>query len=253
MGRFETTADFYRYREPYPPKFFEAVAARVGMTQQTRLLDVGTGPGVLAIGFAPFAKTCTAIDRESAMLRVARAAAAKRKLDNGLHQIRFIQVGIEDLDYGPSSFDFLTIGRALHWLPREATLRVFAQIVAPGGCIAICGSTATDACVQTWASKFNEVRRTWASGTNQSLYKIDMNQWFSDSRFRKMDEIAVKHRHRVSVAELVARALSFSSTSSAALGERRPQFEAEIQAALEPSAEAGMLEEEVLAKATIFR
>ena len=75
MGRFETTADFYQYREPYPTEFFGAVVARLALTPGTRMLDVGCGPGSLAIGFTSFFKECTAIDVEPDMLRVARESA----------------------------------------------------------------------------------------------------------------------------------------------------------------------------------
>ena len=100
MGRFETVVDFYRYREPYPPEFFAAVAARVGLTHRTRVLDVGCGPGNLAIGFAPLTGSCTAIDVEPEMLRVARAAAAEAKVE-----ITFIEKAIEDLDFADNSFN----------------------------------------------------------------------------------------------------------------------------------------------------
>jgi SAM-dependent methyltransferase len=207
---------------------------------------VGCGPGNLAIGFAPFAGSCVAIDREPEMLSAARVAAANAKLD-----ITFVQIGIEDLDCS-DRFDFVTIGRALHWLQREATLTVLERIVAPGGCIAVCGSTATDAPVNAWAAKFKEVRMAWASDPARSHYNIDIDQWFAPSKFRKIDEIAVEYRHQVSILELIGRALSFSPTSPAVLGERRPQYAAEIKTALEPFANAGAIEEEVRAKATIL-
>ncbi len=247
MGRFETTVDFYQYREPYPPKFFETVAARLALTKKTRLLDVGCGPGSLAIGFARFVGSCTAVDPEPAMLKAARAAAAEAKLD-----ITFMDTGIEDLDAGSGSFDLVTIGRALHWFPREAALTVLERIAAPGGRIAICGSAVTDAPVNAWATTFKAVRRAWSPDYDESRYKLDLDQWFAASRFRKLDEIRVEYRHRVRVPELVGRAVSFSPSSPAVLGERRPQFEAEIEAAVATYANAGSVEEELAVTATVF-
>ncbi len=247
MGRFETTVDFYRYREPYPPSFFETVADRLALTKQTRLLDVGCGPGSLAIGFAPFVGTTAAVDPERAMLRAARAAAAEAKLD-----ITFIQTGIEALDCADGSFDLITIGRALHWFPREAALAVLEHIVAPGGRIAICGSADTDAPVNAWAKRFKEVRSSWAPDFDESRYKLDLDRWFAGSRFRRLEEMRVLHCHRISVSELIRRAISFSITSPAILGDRRPQFEAEIEAAVAPFANAGAVEEELAVTATVF-
>lgn len=53
MGRFASAVDFYsRYREPYPPKFFKNVAELIGLRGNEALLDIGCGPGLLAIGFS---------------------------------------------------------------------------------------------------------------------------------------------------------------------------------------------------------
>ena len=55
MGRFASTVATYESaRPPYGEAFFSAVARRLAFKRRTRLLDVGTGPGLLAIGFAPF-------------------------------------------------------------------------------------------------------------------------------------------------------------------------------------------------------
>jgi SAM-dependent methyltransferase len=247
MGRFEAPVEFYRYREPYPAAFFENVAARLALDRGTRLLDVACGPGNLAIGFAPFVGSSTAIDPEPEMLRAAKAATAEANVN-----VTFVETRIEELDCADDSFDFVTIGRALHWLQRETALAVLEQVVTRGGRIAVCGSTTSEAPVNGWAAKFKEVRRAWASEPDESRYKIDMDAWFAASRFRRIDEIAVQHLHKLTIAELVRRALSFSTTSPAVVGERRPQFEAQVKAAIEPFATSGVLEEEVIAKATVF-
>jgi SAM-dependent methyltransferase len=245
MGRFETTADFYQYREPYPPEFFAEVAARLAFTPGTRMLDVGCGPANLAIGFAPFIKQCTAIDVEPDMLRVARESAA------GLG-IQFLLQPIETASFEKASFDFVTIGRALHWLSREATLGVFERIVTPSGCIAVCGSMSTDSPGNEWVAKFREVRRTWASDPDESKYKINFEEWFAPSLFRKVAEITIRHQHAISISDLVRRGLSFSTNSPASLGDRRPQFESEVEAAVMPFATNGLLEEELFVKANVF-
>ncbi len=247
MGRFETTVDFYRHREPYPTAFFETVAARLKLSHQTRLLDVGCGPGSLAIGFAPYVGSATAIDPEAAMLSAARLAAAEANVD-----IAFVETKIEDLECADGSFDFVTIGRALHWFSPEPALAVLERVIAHGGRIAICGSAHTDSRTNAWAEKFKEVRSAWAPEYDESRYKPDPVQWFAASRFRMVDEIHIEHRHRITVPEVIHRAISFSITSPAILGDRRPQYEAEIAAAVAPFANAGWVEEELVVTATIF-
>jgi SAM-dependent methyltransferase len=244
MGRFETAAEFYRFREPYPPEFFEAVVTRLGLNRETRMLDVGCGPGNLAIGFAPFVGGCVAIDIEPEMLRVARAAAQT--------DIEFLQVAIEDLDARAGEFDFVTIGRAIHWLARDATLAVLDRVTGADARIAVCAATATEAQCNAWNKKFREVRTAWSSDPDESRYRPDLEKWFAGSRFSKLDEIAVNKQYRVTVDHLLSRALSFSITSPAVLGDKREAFEAAMRSALEPFATDGALEEEVVAKAWVF-
>jgi len=247
MGAFETAVEFYRYREPYPAEFFETVAARLGLTGTKRLLDIACGPGNLAIGFAPFVGSLIALDPEPAMLGAARSAAV-----NAGVEITFIQTGIQNFDPHPASFDFVTVGRAQHWLPRDATLRVLEKAIAPGGVIAVCGSRTSDAPVNAWFRKYEEVRRAYASDPSESRYKIDMDAWFASSGFRRKDDIRIAYRHKLTIADLVGRALSFSVTSPAVLGDRRVEFEEKVRASLEPFAPDGSIEEEVNALATVF-
>ncbi len=247
MGRFETTAEFYRYREPYPPEFFAAVSTHLGLSAQSRMLDVGCGPGNLAIGFAPFVGNCMAVDVEPAMLALARHLAGAAGAD-----IQFAEKAIENLDATNHSFDFITIGRALHWLPREATLSVLERTLSRDGHIAVCASFAKDSNAGGWQSEFRKVRSAWASEHDETRYKPDLDHWFAPSRFRRLEQIAVAFRQRVGVSDLIKRALSFSVTSPAVLGKRRIQFEAALESALKPFALEGAVDEDLTAVANIF-
>ena len=54
--RFRGAAEHYRKgRPPYALALFERVAERVGLTREHAVLDLGCGPGQLALGFARLA------------------------------------------------------------------------------------------------------------------------------------------------------------------------------------------------------
>ena len=77
MGRFASTVAYYESaRAPDGKAFFAAVARDLGLDRSQRLLDVGTGPGLLAIGFAPDRREVVRVDPEPAMVEAARSAAA---------------------------------------------------------------------------------------------------------------------------------------------------------------------------------
>src|ERR1700730_19222483 len=93
MGRFGNTDGFYeQYRPPYPAKFSRTVAGKLKLDKRHALIDLGTGPGVLALGFAPSVGRVVGVDPEPTMLAAARAAAKRAGAD-----VTFIEGRAEDL------------------------------------------------------------------------------------------------------------------------------------------------------------
>lgn len=249
VGRYDSTVPFYaRYREPYPAAFFREVARREGLQGNERLIDIGCGPGLLAIGFAPYVQTCIGVDVETEMLEAARVEAARA----GVH-IELVQARIEDLPADIGAFQAVTIGRALHWFDRDEALAVLERIVADNGWIAICGTKAFGAAMQAWNGTFHDVRRAWSSDPDDSRYKVDFEEWFRGSRFRIVEDVEVTESHAVTTSDLIGRALSMSTTSPEVLGERRPAFEAAMREALEPLSTDGTFQEKIKAVAMILR
>src|SRR5262249_2426047 len=132
MGRFATTAKLYeQYRPPYPAEFFQAVAQRLALSKQHALIDLGTGPGPLALGFAPYVGRVVGVDPEPEMLAAARAAAARADAD-----VTFVEGRAEDLPESIGDYDVVTIGRALHWMDHNALDPLFARLGAHDGALA---------------------------------------------------------------------------------------------------------------------
>ncbi len=249
MGRFASTVEFYaRCREPYPPEFFQRVAEQIGLRGDETLLDIGCGPGMLAIGFAPLVGSCTGLDPESGMLAAAKNAAAEAGV-----AISLIHGRIEEFPVG-QTYGVITIGRAHHWLERTPTLSVLERILAPdSGRILICRAASVETPETPWVKPYRKVRSAWASGRpEEKQYRIDPSEWLMGSFFSAMGETSITERRRVTIADLIGRALSRSNTSPEVVGGGQEQFEAEIAAALEPFVQDGVLEEQIVARASIF-
>jgi SAM-dependent methyltransferase len=247
MGRFASTVEFYsRYREPYPPNFFAQIAERLALRGGEKLLDIGCGPGLLAIGFAPFIGRATGVDPELAMITAAKVAAEEAGV-----ALSLVHGQIEHFSTA-ESFDLVTIGRALHWLDRRLTLPLLKQLVSGSGRILICRASGGESPVSPWLKPYQDVRRSWTAAEGEKRYRVDAKTWFAESCFAEVAAISVRERRQVTLEELIGRALSKSNTSPALLGERRAAFEAEIKAVLEPFAQHGVLHEEILAQALVF-
>ncbi len=249
MGRFESTVPFYAsFREPYPRDFFPVMAERLALTRDMRLLDAGCGPGLLAIGFAPYVASCTGVDPEPAMLRAARAAAISAGV-----KLELIEGRLEGLPASVGTFHLVMIGRALHWMDREVALATLDRIVTGDGAVVTCGSRTVKTDANPWLAAYDEVRNAWSEDRGSRRYDIDHDAWLAGSPFQVSDEITLPHSHVVTASDLIGRALSKSNTSPEVLGDRRPAFESALAQALEPYAIDGALNEELLAVATIMR
>jgi SAM-dependent methyltransferase len=230
MGRFASTVEFYaRYREPYPSKFFQKVAEQIGLHSDESLLDVGCGPGMLAIGFAPFVGSCTGLDPEPLMIAAAKDAAAEAGV-----ALSLIHGRIEEFPM-TQTYDVITIGRAHHWLERAPTLAVLERILAPeSGRILICRASSTETPETPWVKPYRKVRSAWASGPKEAHYRVDPSEWFRDSCLSAVGETSVTERRQVTIADLIGRALSRSNPSPEVVAGGQEKFEAQIAAALAP-------------------
>lgn len=256
MGRFASTVPLYaQYRPPYPSAFFRTVAERLGFSKQHALIDLGTGPGLLALGFAPYVGRITGIDPEPAMIAAAKQAAAR-----AAQEFTLIESTAERLPHDIGSFDVVTIGRALHWMDREAVAKLLDRLVAPDGVIIVCAARSAegrnqacnDAC-NPWLDEYNKARRFWAGTDGGHLYRQDLAAVFQDTRFRLVETITIESSHRLSAHDLAQRMLTFSTSSPDVLGDKADAMLRDVEQRLRPFGHDGLITEIVVSKAAIAR
>jgi ubiquinone/menaquinone biosynthesis C-methylase UbiE len=247
MGRFETTAPLYAaHREPYPAAFFAEVAKTLALDGHEAMIDLGTGPGLLAFGFAPYVGSVVGVDPEPAMIAEAQQAALSQKI-----ALTLIEGRAEALPADLGRFDLVTIGRALHWMEREATLATLDRILARDGRILICRSSARVE-ENAWRETYDSVLRSSGNARSGSRWKMT-EVFFDNTRFVRSADIKVTHNHEITPQALVERALTRSTTSPAVLGPRIDAFRAELLAALAPFFPESTGREVIEASAWVFR
>ena len=91
------------------------------------VLELATGPGLLAKRIAPVTKRMLATDYSEGMIAEAKKGACPKNL-------RFEVADAMDLPYADASFDAVIIVNALHLLPEpERALREIARVLRPDG------------------------------------------------------------------------------------------------------------------------
>lgn len=98
----------------------------------TRVLDVGTGGGLLARQFAPAAGEVVGIDPDAASIELARS---ETPYDN----VSYVQGDVLTHEFEPESFDAVVSVATLHHFDAAQGLRRFAELTEPGGHVGVIG------------------------------------------------------------------------------------------------------------------
>jgi SAM-dependent methyltransferase len=121
-------------RPPYSPALAATLAAEAGLDGSGRMLDIGCGPGVLAIELAGYFEEVIGLDPDAEML----AEGERRAAQAGIRSIRWVQALAEDL---PSLhlglFKLVTFGQSFHWTDRERVAESVYDMLGPGGAMAL--------------------------------------------------------------------------------------------------------------------
>jgi SAM-dependent methyltransferase len=243
MGRFDSTvATYERARPPYSPAFFAEVSEAIGLDGRQRLLDVGTGPGLLAIGFASACRSVTGVDPEPAMIEAATAAAARAGV-----RLTTLVGRLEDMSDAPA-FEVVTIGRALHWLDPEPARRTLERIVAQRGMVVVCRADSVKDGRNPWLGAFTSVRRSFG----ETPPRGDDDSFLEGGRFHRAGTVTVETTYLLPVALLAERILSHSTTSPEKLGARVADMRDAVGEALAAYATGGLIDDIVAARAELF-
>lgn len=123
-----TAIDYARHRAGFPTSLFERlVEFGIGRTNQ-HLVDLGTGTGSLARGFATRGCRVIGIDPAEDMLAQAMQLDQDASVD-----IDYKVATAEDTGLPANSADVVTAGQCWHWFDRPAATREITRILHPGG------------------------------------------------------------------------------------------------------------------------
>jgi len=97
-----------------------------------RVLDVGTGGGLLARQFAPIADEVIGIDPDEASIELARSETTQPN-------VTYVNGDVLTHAFEPESFDAVVSVATLHHFDAAAGLRRFAELTKPGGSVGVIG------------------------------------------------------------------------------------------------------------------
>jgi len=124
-------ANYVKYRPGYPPELLELFKGEMGMTGESIVADVGSGPGILTKLFLENGNVTYGVEPNEGMRKAAEDIL--RDFPN----FRSVDGTAEATGLPDAAVDIATAGQAFHWFKAEKARKEFKRILKPGGWCAL--------------------------------------------------------------------------------------------------------------------
>ncbi|MGI6878967.1 methyltransferase domain-containing protein [Microbacterium sp. gxy059] len=244
---FSSTASFYaRHRPGIPDEVAALVAAAAPAGSPRRLLDAGTGTGLVIRALAGFFDEAIGVDVDADLLAEAASALAP-EISAGAVELR--ESPAEDIRLPESRrVHLVTVCRAFHWFDRPRFLAAAADALVDDGALAVFGDRSIWAYDTGWKAEVVAVIRDMlgdrrrAGGGAYVEPSRDFADDIGDAGFRGIQRRVVPVRRVRSIDDVIGELHSTSFVSPAVLGDRAEAFDARVRERLVPIAdERGLL------------
>lgn len=127
---FDEAASIYGVRPSYPKEMIEEIILLSGITEKSRILEVGVGTGQITLPFAERGYGMVGLELGSAL-----AERARENLQN-YPNVNIVTTAFEDWQ-SQEKFDLLLSAQAFHWIGTDVGVRKAAEVLNDSGAIAL--------------------------------------------------------------------------------------------------------------------
>lgn len=134
---FDDTAERYAEARPsYPECIVDRIVEYGQLTQESRILEIGTGTGKATLGFARRGLRIVGLEPGRRLVEIAQALLGEHP------RVQVHCATFEEWTAAPRSYDLIFAAQSYHWTKPEMRTSKSAELLAPGGTLAIFGSWA---------------------------------------------------------------------------------------------------------------
>ena len=230
---FTGTARYYdRFRAPYAQAAFDFIIKAYDLGDSVRALDLGCGPGTIAIPLSYTVAEVVAVDPDADMISEGRRLAVTR----GRGNVRWLQSRAEDISPRAGPFAVATIGQAFHWMDRDELLRKFAILIADGGGLALVNPGKRRP-QESWEPVANQIIGKFL-GPRVRHPKSNPNEPDHEPALRRSEHFSRFSAHEFSstvtrdINSIIGCVYSLSSSARPLFGDKAKAFETELSKAL---------------------
>lgn len=256
---FKGTAYYYsHFRRGYPPFFFDYLTDYFKLDNHSRVLDLGTGTGQIAIPIAKIVKEVIAVDPDAEMLSEGENEAKKKNIDN----ISWVNTTAENLPKNIGLFDLTAIGASFHWMEQDKVLNEIYNITNQNEGIVIVSNTTSiyrnvnneewkDVIKKVIEKYLGERRRAGSSYFKESTDKFE--DIIKRSKFSNLEVYNKDYTQEWTIDQILGFLSSTSFASRRLLGEKIEDFEDDLRAELLKLNNTGVFVEKTKLEALVAR
>lgn len=124
----KTSADYAKYRDVYPKEVYEKILARNLCIKGQKVLDLGTGTGVLPRNMYAFGAEWVGTDISENQIMQAK------RLSRELNQkIEYLAVATEDIAFPENTFDVITASQCFYYFDKEHIIPKLSRMLKNEG------------------------------------------------------------------------------------------------------------------------
>lgn len=121
-----TLSDYARFRDIYPQEFYDKILQRNLCISGQKVLDLGTGTGVLPRNMYPYGAKWTGTDISDNQI------AQARRLSEGM-DIQYVVCAAEEIDFPDQSFDVIIACQCFWYFDHERIMPELARMLKDNG------------------------------------------------------------------------------------------------------------------------
>ena len=244
---FVGTAEFYaKYRPGYCSELLDKIIEL--SSPDGTLLDLGCGTGQLAVPLASHFREVLAVDPDPDMIAQGRqfsnAENVQWKVGNSAELAALLK-NINDLNA-------VSMGRSFHWMNREEVLAVLHEKLLPDGRVFLIGETTTKTSPCSWRDLSKQVitkylgedRKAGTTGRYEHPKKKHQ-EVIAESSFGEPKIINFQTERKWDVSSILGYLYSTSFCSIPVLGDKKDDFEHDLQQQLLLASSDGTFVEQV--------
>ncbi len=246
---FKGTAWYYsRYRPMYSANLIRYLRNRFSLDGHGNMLDLGCGDGRLSLRFADWFEKVIGLDTEPEMIQEAERISKENRAENTEWLIGDLEKYKRNNN---TTFRFVTIAKAFHWMDRPTVLDSLHEIMDVGGGIAIIDNYSPDQVLLPWQEIVQEVVKQWygierrAGNITYSHPSVSHQEIISDSKFDLEIYQLPSYEQIWTIESIIGNHYSTSFGAKRFLGENVDSFEKNLKEELLAIDKNGVFKERI--------